>query len=189
MNFSVIRSADTLWGGAAAMELAMQKRHLILLGKEIPALESLRQKIGRHADVHVRHFKTDDALTHDIIAVCDHINMHYEVDLLFNFAEIGFGHKLEEYDVHQLDRKLKVCHAAGTLYLHQLLPNLLLHGNALVMQFWCCAAPMQPWQEALVNYNVHYAEFLNSEWKESGLTIKNFAVEVPGTEPAIIPFQ
>lgn len=177
MNFSVIRSADTLWGGAAAMELAMQKRHLILLGKELPALESLRQKIVRHAEVHVQHFKTDDAVTQDIIAVCDHINMHYEVDLLFNFAEIGFEQKLEDYDIYQLDRKLRVSHAAGTLYLHQLLPNLLLHGNALVMQFWSCAAPMQPWQEALLNYNLHYTEYLNSEWMESGLTIKNFTVK------------
>ncbi|MCF0060541.1 hypothetical protein MUK70_14955 [Dyadobacter chenwenxiniae] len=183
MNFSVIRSADTLWGSAAAMELAMQKRHLILLGKELPALESLSQKIRKHADVHVQYFQTDDASTQDIIAVCDYINMHYEVDMLFNFAEIGFEQKLEDYDIHQLDIKLKVNHAAGTLYLHQLLPNLLLHGHALVMQFWCCAAPMQPWQEALVNYNLHYAEFLNSQWKETGLIIKNFTVEVPRTEP------
>lgn len=186
MNFSVIRSADTLWGSAAAMELAMQKRHLILLGKELPALESLRHKIEKHAGIQVQHFQTDDAVTQDIIAVCDHINMHYEVDLLFNFAEIGFEQKLEDFDIHQLDRKLKVSHAAGTLYLHQLLPNLLLHGNALVMQFWCCAAPMQPWQEALVNYNRHYSEFLNSEWKETGLTIKNFTVEVPGNEPVLM---
>jgi hypothetical protein len=179
MNFSVIRRADTLWAGQLAMGLALEKKHLILLGKHLDALEALAHRIHRDADVHIHCFTADDAVTEDIVAVCDHINMHFEVDFLLNFTDIRFAQKLEDYDIRQLDSQLRVNHAACTLYLHQLLPNLLSHGTASVLQLWCCNTPLQPWQQALVDYNEQYASFLNRQWEETGLTIKNLTVEVP----------
>jgi short-subunit dehydrogenase len=176
MNFSVIRSADTIWGHTFAMQLARQKRHLLLLGKDLSVLEARRAQILRHSQVQVHCFEADDTDTRSIIAVSEHINMYFEVDMLVNYAETGFERKLIDYDVFSLERKLSTNYAAGTLYAHQLLPNLLVHGQAHILDLWCSQSPATAWEEALVVFNMRFSDYLNAELQESGVRVNSFAI-------------
>ncbi|WP_342087697.1 SDR family NAD(P)-dependent oxidoreductase [Dyadobacter sp. OTU695] len=181
MNFSVIRGADTLWGKAFAKALAAVNRHLILIGTKEASLESLVREIVQKHRVLVHYLVADDADTGSIIAACEKINDRFEVDLLVNYAETGFLQtgflrSLEDYDIRTLDRKLKASHASGILYLHQLLPNLLLHAHARVIDLWHCAQPVPAWEQALLTFHMRFAEHINAELNDSGLVISSFAL-------------
>lgn len=176
MNFSVIRGADTLWGKAFAKALAAVNRHLILIGAEEAALESLVREIVQKHKVLVHYLVADDADTGSIIGACEKINDRFEVDLLVNYAETGLFRSLEDYDIGTLDRKLKTSHASGILYLHQLLPNLLLHAHARVIDLWHCAQPVPAWEQALLTFHMRFAEHINAELNDSGLVISSFAL-------------
>ncbi|MEO6287557.1 MAG: SDR family NAD(P)-dependent oxidoreductase [Dyadobacter sp.] len=176
MNFSVIRSADTIWGHTFAMQLARQKRHLLLLGKDLSILESRRTELLRSSKVQIHCIEADDTDTRSIIAVSEHINRYFEVDMLVNYAETGFDRKLVDYDVFSLERKLSTNYAAGTLYAHQLLPNLLVHGQAHILDLWCSQCPVTAWEEALVVFNMRFSDYLNSELQESGVRVNSFGL-------------
>jgi len=176
MNFSVIRGADTLWGKAFAKALAAVNRHLILIGAEEAALESLVREIVQKHKVLVHYLVADDADTGSIIGACEKINDRFEVDLLVNYAETGLFRSLEDYDIGTLDRKLKTSHASGILYLHQLLPNLLLHAHARVIDLWHCTQPVPTWEQALLTFHMRFAEHINAELNDSGLVISSFAL-------------
>ncbi len=176
MNFSVIRGADTLWGKAFAKTLAAANRHLILIGIKEAALEALVREIVQKHRVLVHYLVVDDADTGSMITACEKINDRFEVDFLINYAETGFHRRLEDYDVRTLDRKLKTSHASGILYLHQLLPNLLLHAHARVIDLWHCPHPVPAWEQALLTFHMRFAEHLNSELNDSGLVISSFAL-------------
>jgi NADP-dependent 3-hydroxy acid dehydrogenase YdfG len=176
MNFTVIRGADTIWGYTFAIQLAKQKRHLILLGKDLAALEARRDGLLEHSEVQVHCFEADDTDTRSMIAVCERINMYFEVDMLVNYAETGFDQKLVDYDIFSLEKKLKTNYAAGTLYAHQLMPNLLLHGQAYMLDLWCSQYPATAWEEALVVFNMRFSDYLNSELQDSGLRASSFAI-------------
>lgn len=176
MNFSAVRGADTPWGKAFAKALAAGNRHLILIGANEAALEALVREIVQKHRVLVHYLVADDADTGSIINVCEKINDRFEVDLLINYAETGFHRRLEDYDIRSLDRKLKTNHASGILYLHQLLPNLLLHAHARVIDLWHCPHPLPAWEQVLLAFNMHFAEHLNLELNDSGLVINSFAL-------------
>lgn len=176
MNFSVVRGADTPWGNVFAKALAAGNRHLILIGAKETALEALVREIVREHRILVHYLVTDDADTGSIIAACEKINDRFEVDVLINYAETGFSQRLEDYDIRTLDRKLKTNHASGVLYLHQLLPNLLLHAHAQVIDLWHCPQPVPAWEQALLTFNMRFAEHLNSELNDSGLGVGSFAL-------------
>ncbi|SDF80699.1 short chain dehydrogenase [Dyadobacter soli] len=176
MNFSVIRGADTPWGKVFTKTLAASHRHLILIGAKEAALEALVREIVQKHRVLVHYLVADDADTGSIIAACEKINDRFEVDLLVNYAETGFQQRLEDYDVRTLDRKLKTNHASGILYLHQLLPNLLLHAHASVIDLWHSPNPVPVWEQALLTFNMRFAEHLNSELNDAGLVIESFAL-------------
>jgi len=176
MNFSAVRGADTPWGKAFAKALAADNRHLILLGAKEAALELLVREIVQKHRVLVHYLVADDGDTGSIIAACEKINDRFEVDLLINYAETGFHQRLDDYDIRALDRKLKTNHASGTLYLHQLLPNLLLHAQARVIDLWHSTQPVPAWEQALLTFNMRFAEHLNSELNDSGLVINSFAL-------------
>lgn len=184
MNFSVIRGADTPWGKAFAKALAAGNRHLILIGAKEAALEMLVREIVQKHRVLVHYLVADDADTGSIIAACEKINDRFEVDLLINYAETGFYRPLEDYDIRTLDRKLKTSHASGILYLHQLLPNLLLHAQARVIDLWHCPQPVPVWEQALLTYHMRFAEHLNSELNGSGLVVSSFAM-MAGSGPEL----
>lgn len=177
MNFSVIRGADTIWGHTFAMQLAKQKRHLILLGKKISVLEARRQEILDHSEVQVHCFEADDTDTRSIMAVAEHINTYFEVDMLVNYTETGFDQKLVDYDIFNLEKKLKTNYATGTLYTHQLLPNLMLHGQAYVLDLWCSQTPATAWEQALVVFNMRFSDYLNSELLDSGVRISSCTLQ------------
>ncbi len=176
MNFSVIRGADTPWGKSFAKALAADKRHLILIGAKEALLEALVREIVQKHRVLVHYLVADDADTGSIISACEKINDRFEVDFLINYAETGFHQRLEDYDIRTLDRKLKTNHASGILYLHQLLPNLLLHAYAQVIDLWHCPHPVPVWEQALLTFNKRFAEHLNSELNEAGLVIHSVAL-------------
>jgi NAD(P)-dependent dehydrogenase (short-subunit alcohol dehydrogenase family) len=176
MNFSAIRGADTLWGKAFAKALAAANRHLILIGAKEAALEALVREIVQKHRILVHYLVADDADTGSIVAACEKINGRFEVDLLINFAETGLHRPLDDYDIRSLDRKLKTGHASGILYLHQLLPNLLLHAHARVIDLWHCPHPVPAWEQALLTFHMRFAEHLNSELNDSGLVINSFAL-------------
>ena len=176
MNFSVVRGADTLWGNAFAKALAAGNRHLMLIGAKETALEALVREIVQKHRVLVHYLVTDDTDTGSIIAACEKINDRFEVDLLINYAETGLHRRLEDYDIRELDRKLKSSHASGALYLHQLLPNLLLHAHAQVIDLWHCPHTVPAWEQALLAFHMRFAEHLNTELNDSGLAIESFAL-------------
>lgn len=176
MNFSVIRGADTAWGRSFANALASSNRHLILIGSDSAELEGLANFIVNKYLVQVRYYVTDDSDTESIISTCEYINDRFKVDLLINYAEFGFYQRLEDYAIRSLDIELKFAHTSGVLYFHQLLPNLLLHGHAQVVHFWCCRYPAATWQKALLNYHERFAEHLSNEMLESGLKISSFSL-------------
>lgn len=176
MNFSVIRGADTAWGRSFANALATSNRHLILTGSDKTALETLANFIVNKYLVQVHYCVTNDSDTESIISTCEYINDRFKVDLLINYAEFGFYQRLEDYDIRSLDIKLKSTHTSGMLYFHQLLPNLLLHGHAQVIHFWCSHYPIATWQQALLNYHERFAEHLSNEMLESGVKISSFSL-------------
>jgi NADP-dependent 3-hydroxy acid dehydrogenase YdfG len=179
MNFSVVRKADTAWGSAFAKELAQRKRHLILLGSNIAGLIAMAEEIRERHCVSVLYFMADENDTTDIIKVCEKINNDFEVDLLVNYAETGLELDLDAYDIQSLDQRLKSQYATGTLYLHQLLPNLLLHGSPRVIDIWCSADDAAEWEKALVTYHMRFAEYVNNGLRETGLRMLGVPVRKP----------
>lgn len=176
MNFSAVRSADTPWGKAFANALASDNRHLILIGANEAALEALVREIVQKYRVLVHYLMVDEADTGSIITACEQINDRFEVELLINYAETGLYQRLDDFDIRTLDRKLKTSHASGTLYLHQLLPNLLLHAHARVIDLWHCPHPPPAWEQALLVFHMRFAEHLNSELADSGLDISSYTL-------------
>lgn len=187
MNFSVIRKADQAWGGAFAKELARRKRHLILLGDSAAALQALAVGIRQDYPINVAYFTANETDTAGIIAVCEKINRDFEVDLLVNYAETGLEYDFDAYDIHSLDRRLKSQFATGMLYLHQLLPNLLLHGDPRVVDIWCSGSDPAEWEKALITYHMRFSEYLNAELNESGLRLASASVgkPLPGIDPGL----
>ncbi|MHA4741929.1 Rossmann-fold NAD(P)-binding domain-containing protein [Dyadobacter sp. MSC1_007] len=179
MNFSVVRKADTAWGSAFAKELAQRKRHLILLGSNIAGLIAMAEEIRERHCVSVLYFMADENDTTDIIKVCEKINNDFEVDLLVNYAETGLELDLDAYDIQSLDQRLKSQYATGTLYLHQLLPNLLFHGSPRVIDIWCSADDAAKWEKALVTYHMRFAEYLNAGLRETALRLISVPVRKP----------
>lgn len=179
MNFSVVRKADTAWGSAFAKELAQRKRHLILLGSNVAPLIVMAEEIRERYGVRVVYFIADENETAGIVKVCEKINNDFEVDLLVNYAETGLELDLDTYDIQSLDQRLKSQYATGTLYLHQLLPNLLLHGDPRVIDVWCSADDAAEWEKALVTYHMRFAEYLNTGLQETGLRMLGVPVRKP----------
>jgi short-subunit dehydrogenase len=179
MNFSVVRGADTIWGEAFAAELARQRRHLILIGENPEKLDTISLNISSKYNVNVHYICSDDSSTACILKTCEEINTHFQIDMLINYTETGFAKKFEEYAIYDLEKKLKTNHLSGILYAHQLLPNLMLHGNSCVVGLQCSASPLSRWQQALALFHIHFADHLTDELTDSGLRFKNFSVVVP----------
>lgn len=132
MNFSVIRNADTYWGRTFAAAFARQKRNLILLGVDYQALIEISTSLSSYA-VWVVNFEADDSLD-SIIAVCEKINAQYEVDLLLNCPRDFANQKLFDMDIFTLEKRINSDFAGDFYFVHQLLPNLMLHADARIIE-------------------------------------------------------
>ncbi|WP_353723150.1 hypothetical protein [Dyadobacter sp. 676] len=151
---------------------------MILIGTREAALETLVRDIVQNYRVLVHYRVVDDADTGSIISACEKINEGFEVDMLINYTETGWSQRLDDYDVWALDRKLKTSHASGILYLHQLLPNLLLYAHSRVINIWCHSQPLPVWEQALMAFNMRFAGHLDAELNDAGLRIHTIALPV-----------
>lgn len=132
MNYAVIRGADTGWGSAFAAGLAGQKRHLILLGKEGDKLENLAENLRIQSAAKIHCLVVSEDNVSEIISTCNYINDHFEVDLLVNYTEAVSD--AMDLHVNQFVKELTVAQVAGPVFTHQLLPNLLLHADAAIIE-------------------------------------------------------
>jgi hypothetical protein len=56
------------------------------------------------------------------------------------------------------------------------MPNLMLHGQARVINLWRHSQSLPDWEKALIDFNVRFTNHLNHELGESGLRIDNFSL-------------
>ena len=134
MNYAVVRRADTNWGSAFAFELASQKRHLILLGSGKDDLRDMAVRIRLKYQVYIHYFEVDESDMADIISICDQINAHFEVDILINYAEKRSDSNFADLDIYNLGKELRASLIASPVFTHQLLPNLMLHADAGILE-------------------------------------------------------
>jgi hypothetical protein len=132
MNFSVIRAADTQLGMAFAAELAAQRRHLLLIGHQKEALAQLGYRLADQFEIKVHYFVNDDSDTAAVIAICNHINDHYDVDCLINLSSAYDAQGFADANITTINKKLTTSVVSGPVFVHQLLPNLLRHQDSCI---------------------------------------------------------
>ncbi|WP_254561687.1 hypothetical protein [Dyadobacter diqingensis] len=179
MNFSVIRNADTEFGKVIAIALAGLGRHLILLGRDLVMLESIGRNLRTHYQVKVFFFLAEDHSTQGILNVCEVINNDFEVDLFVNYTDIDFYGKFIDRSIHKLDRDLRTNYLSGPIYTHQLLPNLMLHANAYVLNLYLSyvSKPSQ-WTTILKAQNINFSNYLGEDMEDSGVIVKACNIEI-----------
>jgi short-subunit dehydrogenase len=179
MNFSVIRNADTELGNAIAIALAALGRHLILLGRDSIMLERIGKNLRTHYQVRVFSILAEDHSTQSIINVCEVINNDFQVDLFVNYTEIDFYGKFIDRAIHKLDMDLRTNYISGPIYTHQLLPNLMLHANAYVLNLYLSyvSKPSQ-WTTILRAQNISFSNYLSEDMEDSGVIVKACNIEM-----------
>lgn len=183
MNFSVIRNADTELGKAIAIALAALGRHLILLGRDSVMLESIGKNLRAHYQVRVFPILAEDHSTESILNVCEVINNDFQVDLFVNYTEIDFYGKFIDRAIHKLDMDLRTNYLSGPIYTHQLLPNLMLHANAHVLNLYISygSKPSQ-WTTILRAQNISFSNYLGEDMEDSGVIVKACTIEINDTK-------
>lgn len=179
MNFSVIRNADTNLGKAIAIALANLGRHLILLGRDSAMLEEIGGNLRTHCKVKVFVIAADDSSTHSILKVCEMINDDFHIDLFVNYAEIDFYGRFSDRAVYRLEMDLITNYISGPIYTHQLLPNLMLHGNTYVLNLYLSyvSNPSQ-WTTILKAQNINFSNYLGEDMEDSGVIVKACNIEI-----------
>jgi short-subunit dehydrogenase len=179
MNFSVIRSADTYWGGVFATELAKHKRHLLLVGKNLTAIELLSQEIRKSFRVTIHCFQLDDSDTDQIIKFCEMVNANFEVDFLLNYSQVRWTGNLVQSSIFELSKALKTSYLASPVFTHQFLPNLVLHANSCVLELGCGSDRIVPFQESVRTFNTSFSNCLRSEIMDSEYDVRVCQAELP----------
>jgi len=179
MNFSVIRNANTDLGNAIAITLADLGRHLILLGSDLISLEKMAENLRTSRKVKVFSISADDSSMHSILKACEIINNDFQVDLFINYSEINFYGKFSDQAVQTLDFNLKRNFLTGPIYTHQLLPNLMLHANAYVLNLYSSynSKPSQ-WTTILNEQNINFSNYLGEDVEDSGVIVKACTIEI-----------
>lgn len=179
MSYTVLRGADTVWGQQFALKLASEKRHLILLGKNMPVLTDLALRIRNVGKQQVVVYQIDTADSQSIIAVCEVLNAGFEIDCFINYAENDeMIDKWADRSVFELDQLLKSTQFASFIFTHQLLPNLLLHGQPEIINVFDQANVRSPTGRWLIESTSLFFENLQIEYKESGLRVQNIPAKL-----------
>lgn len=179
MNYTVLRGADTMWGQQFALKLASEKRHLILLGKNMFTLTDLALRIRNAGKQEVVIYRIDTVDTESIVALCEMLNTGFEIDCFINYVENDeVTDKWAERSVFELDRLLKSTQLASFLLTHQLLPNLLLHDQPEIMNVFDKVNARSPTGRWLVESTCLFFENLQTEYNESGLRVQNIQAKL-----------
>jgi short-subunit dehydrogenase len=179
MNYTVLRGADTVWGQQFALKLASEKRHLILLGKNMFVLTDLALRIRNAGKQEVAVYQIDTGNTKSIAAVCDTLNAGFEIDCFINYVEYDeVTDKWAERSVFELDQLLKSTQLASFLLTHQLLPNLLLHGQPEIMHVFDKVNARSPTGRWMIESTCLFFENLQTEYKEGGLRVQNIPAKL-----------
>ena len=180
MNYTVLRGADTAWGQQFALKLASEKRHLILLGKNMLALTDLALRIRNAGKQEVVVYQIDTVDSQSIVAVCEILNAGFEIDCFINYVENDeVTDKWADRSVFELDQLLKSTQLASFLFAHQLLPNLLLHGRPEIMNVFDKTNARSPIGRWLIESTCLFFENLQKEYSEGGLRVQNIPVKLP----------
>lgn len=179
MNFSLIRNADTDLGTAIATELAALGRNLILLGRNLDSLEKTGEQLRNIYKVKVFLFEFNETSTEEIIKICEVINDHFQIDLFVNYSEIDFHGKFTDRPVNKLIADLTTNYISGPIFTHQLLPNLMLHANAFILNLYSSytSKPSQ-WTTILKAQNLNFTNYLNDDMEDTGVFVKACVVEI-----------
>ncbi len=177
MNYSVIRNADTYWGRAFAAELARQKRNLILLGIDCQVLKEIAASLKSYG-VGVVYFEADNSLA-SIVAVCEKINAQYEVDLLVHCPQDAGDQKLVDMDIFTLQKHINSDFTGDFYFVHQLLPNLLLHADARIVEVLKPDHKDLLLPKMVIDFKSSLARYLNRELNESEPNVKCYTFIVP----------
>jgi len=178
MNFSVVRGADTYFGRAVAQELSGLGKNLLLVGNDRDILEDLEGWIRENSVVKVFHFISDDAFTESIIKLCDHINTHFTVDILFSYIETDISQKFADQNIMHLDRKLKLNYVSAPVYTHQLLPNLLLNADAYIINAVGILESPSQHTEILKQLNVNFSTYLQFDLRDFDIKVAAWDVNL-----------
>lgn len=138
-TYALITGASQGLGKAFALELAKKQISTILIslpGEGLDFVASQVEALGQEAHC----YETDLTQKENIVALAAWVNAHFPLSILINNAGCGGTQPFQDVSLDYLDRIIQLNVKATTLLTHQLLPNLMKHGKAYVLNVGSVAA-------------------------------------------------
>jgi short-subunit dehydrogenase len=138
--FAVITGASQGLGKAFAEELAQRKINIVLVSLPNENIASLSNEIAIKYGVKTFCYETDLAISKNVIALSDWINLNFSVYILINNAGVGGTRKFIDADVNYINTIMQVNVVATSILTHQLLPNLMRQKQSYILNVSSMAA-------------------------------------------------
>jgi short-subunit dehydrogenase len=137
MNYFVVQNADTDIGHTVAIDLARQKKNLILIGNDKTRLEELKIQIRSGYSIYVHCLVMLDNSIDAVVRLCEAINDLYFVEGLINIVICDDTTNLDDCSINELSSRLTTELLLPAFMLHQLFPNLMLCADAVWSRIIC----------------------------------------------------
>lgn len=174
MKYALITGASRGLGKAFAHELAKRSYNLILVAlPEENLIELKNELLSNKIDVQI--IETDMSQKQNVLQLCEHVNRHYDLEVLINNAGMGGTAKFIESDPDYINNIIQLNVMSLSLMTRQLLPNLMKRDKAYVLNVSSMAAfsPMgyktvYPASKAFVH---HFSRGLYQELKNTNVFV------------------
>lgn len=139
-KYAVITGASQGLGKSFARQLATRGKNLILVSLPGQQLSAFASELANDYHTDVRFYETDLSVKENVVALCKWLNTCFEIDMLINNAGVGGTRRFTDASLQYIDAIMQVNVVATSLLTHQLLPNLLRHTEAYILNVSSMAA-------------------------------------------------
>jgi hypothetical protein len=138
--YTIITGASSGLGKEFAIEYARQNRNLILIALPGRNLKQLCEELERLYGIRALYYESDLTDQTALSELARLIKNTYSVNQLINNAGIGGTKRFTDASVEYLDKIIQLNIKATTMLTHLMLPELLLHKKALILNVASMAA-------------------------------------------------
>ncbi len=173
-HYAVVTGASQGLGKSFALELARRGINTILIALPDENVEEVVDQCLQLGVKSVAH-ETDLLKKENILEMTAWVNKHYKVNILINNAGLGASHSFVDSDLNYIDALIQLNITTTSLITHQLLPNLMAHKNAYILNVSSMAS-FSPFgyktvYSASKRYIQHFSKALQQELKNTGVSI------------------
>jgi len=173
--YTLITGASTGLGKELAIVLAKRHKNLILTALPGRNLQLLCQELENLYGIRANSYECDLTDEKELLKFIRYVRSNFEIDTLVNNAGIGGTRKFLDVSPIYLDKIIRLNIRATTMLTHQLLPKLLVHKKALIINIASMAAfgpiPYKTIYPASKAFIYSFSRSLNKELKGTGVRV------------------